>query len=59
MTRLLSVYTKQSTMLKKKLHGEAVLGHPSKLVVTSLKKEFKTTQKRNRYHRRKAFVVGK
>jgi transposase len=31
MTRLLSVYTKQSTMLKNKLHGEAVLGHPSKL----------------------------
>jgi hypothetical protein len=28
MTRLLSVYTKQSTMLKNKLHREAVLGQP-------------------------------
>ena len=35
--RTLSVYIKQSTMLKNKLHGEAVLGNPSKLVVRSLK----------------------
>ena len=28
MTRVLSVYTKQSTMLKNKLHREAVLGQP-------------------------------
>jgi len=26
--RTLSIYTKQSTMLKNKLHGEAVLGNP-------------------------------
>jgi transposase len=45
MTRLLSVYTKQSTMLKNKLHGEAVLGNPSKLVVTSLKKSLRQVQK--------------
>ena len=41
MTRLLSVYTKQSTMLKNKLHGEAVLGNPSKAVVSSLKRNLK------------------
>ena len=39
--RTLSVYTKQSTMLKNKLHGEAVLGNPSKLVVTSLKRSLR------------------
>ena len=37
MIRLLSVYTKQSTMLKNKLHGEQVLGNPSKVVTRSLK----------------------
>jgi transposase len=49
--RALSVYTKQSTMLKNKLHGEAVLGAPSKAVVrslkrslTQLKKEMKTLE---------------
>ncbi|MDB9721385.1 IS110 family transposase, partial [Winogradskyella sp.] len=45
MIRLLSVYTKQSTMLKNKLHGEAVLGHPSKLVVTSLKRNLRQLKK--------------
>jgi len=39
------VYTKQSTMLKNKLHGEAVLGHPSKLVVTSLKRSLRQLKK--------------
>ena len=41
----------QSTMLKNKLHGEAVLGEPSKAVVrslkrslTQLKKEMKTLE---------------
>ena len=38
MTRLLSVYTKQSTMLKNKIHGESVLGNPSKVVLSSLKR---------------------
>ncbi|MGY0393550.1 IS110 family RNA-guided transposase [Bizionia sp. KMM 8389] len=45
MTRLLAVYTKQSTMLKNKLHGEAVLGTPSKVVVSSLKRSLKQVQK--------------
>ena len=45
MTRLLSVYTKQSTMLKNKLHGETVLGQPSKLVVTSLKRSLRQLKK--------------
>ena len=44
-TRLLAVYTKQSTMLKNKLHGEAVLGNPSKAVVSSLKRSLKQLQK--------------
>ena len=45
MTRLLSVYTKQSTMLKNKLHGESVLGEPSKAVVRSLKRSLKQLAK--------------
>ena len=45
MTRLLSVYTKQSTMLKNKIHGEVVLGQPSKLVVTSLKRSLRQLKK--------------
>jgi len=45
MTRLLSVYTKQSTMLKNKLHGEAVLGNPSKVIVSSLKRSLKQVKK--------------
>lgn len=43
--RLLGVYTKQSTQLKNKLHGESVLGTPSKLVVASLKRQLKNIQK--------------
>tara|TARA_B110000027_G_scaffold96771_1_gene102214 strand:- start:5913 stop:6053 length:141 start_codon:yes stop_codon:yes gene_type:complete len=46
MTRLLSVHTKQSTMLKNKLHGEAVLAQPSKLVVTSLKRSLRQLKKK-------------
>jgi len=45
MTRLLSVYTKQSTMLKNKLHGEAVLGNPSKVVVSSLRRSLRQVEK--------------
>ena len=45
MTRLLTVYIKQSTMLKNKLHGESVLGDPSKDVVRSLKRSLKQVQK--------------
>ncbi|AUC74923.1 IS110 family transposase [Olleya sp. Bg11-27] len=44
-TRPLTVYTKQCTMLKNKLHGEAVLGEPSKAVVRSLKRSLKHTEK--------------
>lgn len=43
--RLLSIYTKQCTQLKNKLHGESVLGHPSKHVVQSLKRQLKRTEK--------------
>ena len=45
MIRLLSVYTKQSTMLKNKIHGETVLGIPSKSVVSSFKRILKELQK--------------
>ncbi len=44
-TRLLDVYTKQSTALKNKLHGEQVLGAPSSLVIKSLKRNLKQIQK--------------
>ncbi|TXD81069.1 IS110 family transposase [Subsaximicrobium wynnwilliamsii] len=44
-TRALSVYTKQGTMLKNKLHGESVLGEPSKAVVRSLKRSLKQLEK--------------
>ena len=43
--RLLGVYTKQSTQLKNKLHGEAVLGTPSKYVVQSLKLQLKRLER--------------
>ncbi len=45
MTRLLSIYTKQSTMLKNKLHGESVLGNPSKDVVRALQRSLKHVKK--------------
>ena len=44
-SRLLSTYTKQSTQIKNKIHGEEVLGHPSKIVVNSLKRQLKSLQK--------------
>lgn len=44
-SRSLSVYTKQSTMIKNKLHGEAVLGEPGKSVVRSLKRILKHLEK--------------
>jgi transposase len=45
LSRLLDVYTKQSTQLKNKLHGETVLGAPSKAVVRSLKRQLKALVK--------------
>jgi Transposase and inactivated derivatives len=45
MTRILSIYSKHSTALKNKIHGEEVLGTPSKLVVRSLKKTLKNLKK--------------
>lgn len=44
-TRTLSVYTKQCTMLKNKIHGESVLGNPSKAVVRSLNRSLKQLDK--------------
>jgi transposase len=44
LSRLLSVYSKQSTQLKNKIHGETVLGSPSKLTLRSLKKQLKNLQ---------------
>lgn len=59
MTRLLSVYTKQSTMLKNKLHGEAVLGNPSKFVVGSLKRSLKQVQKELKTLEEKLLILVK
>ncbi len=44
-SRLLSVYSKQSTQLKNKIHGEEVLGNPSKVVLYSLNKQLKSLEK--------------
>ena len=44
-TRALAIYTKQSTMLKNKLHGESVLGAPSKAVIKSLNRSLKQLEK--------------
>lgn len=59
MTRLLSVYTKQSTMLKNKLHGESVLGNPSKAVVSSLKRSLKQVQKEIKTLEEKLMILVK
>ena len=45
LTRMLSVYSKQSTQLKNKIHGEEVLGYPSKAVLSSLKRSLKHLEK--------------
>jgi len=57
--RLLSVYTKQSTMLKNKLHGEAVLGNPSKAVLGSLKRSLKHVQKELKIVEQKLLILVK
>jgi len=44
-TRTLSIYIKQNTALKNKIHGEEVLGNPSKMVVRSLKRSLKNVKK--------------
>jgi transposase len=43
--RLLDQYTKQSTALKNKIHGEEVLGKPSKIVLKSLRRSLRNLQK--------------
>jgi transposase len=58
-TRALSVYTKQSTMLKNKLHGEDVLGNPSKVVVRSLKRSLKQLKKEMKSLEDKLLVLVK
>jgi len=45
LSRLLSVYIKQMTQLKNKIHGEFVLGNPSKVVVRSLLRQLKNIKK--------------
>ena len=58
-TRTLSVYTKQSTMLKNKLHGESVLGEPSKLVVRSIKRNLKQLESEMKILEDKLLVLVK
>lgn len=43
--RLIDLFTKQSTALKNKIHGEKALGKPSKTVCHSLKRALKSVQK--------------
>jgi len=45
LSRLLSVYSKQSTQIKNKLHGETVLGVPSKAVLSSLNRQLKSLKR--------------
>ena len=45
LSRLLSIYIKQSTQLKNKIHGEEVLGVPSKLVLRSINRQLKSLKK--------------
>jgi transposase len=45
MARLLDNYTKQTTALKNKIHGEDTLGNPSSKVIRSLKRVLKLIQK--------------
>ena len=45
LSRLLSVYVKQSTQIKNKLHGETVLGMPSQVVIESLKRHLESLEK--------------
>jgi len=43
--RMLSIYSKQSTQIQNKIHGEEVLGNPSKAVVQSLKRSLRHLRK--------------
>jgi len=43
--RLIEVYSKQSTAIKNKLHGEKTLGFPSKVVYHSLNRSLKSIQR--------------
>lgn len=58
-TRLLSLYLKQTTALKNKIHGEDVLGNPSLLVVRSLKRSLKYIQKEIKSLEEKLTVIVK
>ncbi|WP_431167562.1 IS110 family transposase [Tenacibaculum halocynthiae] len=58
-TRLLSVYTKQSTMLKNKLHGEEVLGIPSNSVLRSIVRSLKHLKKEIKVLEEKLLILLK
>ena len=45
LSRLLSLYSKQSTQIKNKIHGETVLGIPSKEVLRSLNRQLKSLKR--------------
>lgn len=57
--RTLSIYTKQSTMIKNKLHGEDVLGNPSKDTVRSLNRILKQLQKEIKILESKLLILVK
>lgn len=58
-TRLLSVYTKQSTMLKNKIHGEEVLGIPSNSVLRSIVRSLKHLKKEIKVLEEKLLILLK
>nr|WP_241148018.1 transposase [Lacinutrix jangbogonensis] len=58
-TRALAIYTKQSTMVKNKFHGESVLGSPSKAVLRSLKRSLTHLKKEMKLLEDKLLVLLK
>ena len=58
-TRLLDVYTKQSTMLKNKIHGEEILGIPSPSVLRSIKRMLKQLEKEKEAMEKRLFFLVK
>ena len=58
-TRLLDVYTKQSTMLKNKIHGEEILGIPSPSVLRSIKRMLKHLEKEKEAMEKRLFFLVK
>lgn len=57
--RMLSVYSKQSTALKNKIHGETTLGNINTFVVKSIKRSLKCIKKEVDLLEKKLLVIVK